>query len=112
MPKRSRATLYGVVFAGGCFLAGVVATLLWTSLTSSNSQAQQPAVGFGNTSDAFNTVAEALRTQELPSSHKTDPTSSLSKDDLVIAIPSSLARSAPSLTATPADIYSRDTLLM
>lgn len=92
MPKRSRATLYGVVFAGGCFLAGVVATLLWTSLTSSNSQAQQPAVGFGNTSDAFNTVAEALRTQELPSSHKTDPTSSLSKDDLVIAIPSSLAR--------------------
>ena len=92
MPKRSRAALFLVAVAGVCFLAGVVSTLLWASLSTSSPSQQQPSVIFTKTSDAFNT-AEALTTsQELLSDHKTHQASSLSRTDLLIAIPSSLAR--------------------
>lgn len=93
MPKLARAALLPVAIAGVCFLAGVVSTLLWASFPASNSLAQQPSVIFRKASDAFSIVAEPVRiSQELLSKSKTDQTSSLSREDLLIAIPSSLAR--------------------
>ncbi|KAL3161801.1 hypothetical protein ABBQ38_008893 [Trebouxia sp. C0009 RCD-2024] len=93
MPKRARAVLLPVAIAGVCFLVGLVSTLLWASFPASNSLAQQPSVIFRKASDAFSIVAEPLRiSQELLSNSKTDQTSSLSREDLLIAIPSSLAR--------------------
>lgn len=101
MTKRPKVNAPSIVAAGACFLAGVVLTLLWTSFSGSNPQAQASSVIFSNTTDASNTDAEAWQTsKQLPSSYNSDQTGSLSRDDLLIAIPSSLARSATTTCGT------------
>ena len=95
MTKRPKANVLPAVIGGACFLAGVVLTLLWTSFSRPSPQAQESSLVFNDTSDAFSIHAQAWRTsQELPSIHKIDQTGSLSRNDMLIAIPSSLARSA------------------
>ena len=92
---RSKVNALPIVIPGACFLAGVVLTLLWTSFSSSDSQGHESSVVFGNTTDAFNSSAKAWQTsKQLPSSHNPAQTGSLTRDDLLIALPSSLARSA------------------
>lgn len=82
MGRDTRKALHPIFIAACCFTAGVVLTLLYTSF-SSTSAAQQPLgtsasghVSFANTSGAV----------------LNNSTSSLSRHDLVIAIPSSIAR--------------------
>ena len=101
MIKRTKANALPVVIAGACFLAGVLLTLLWTSFSKSSPLAQKSSVVFSNSTDAFNTDTKAWQTsKQLPSSHNPAQTGSLSRDDLLIAIPSSLARSATTTRGT------------
>ena len=98
---KSKVNALPIVIPGACFLAGVVLTLLWTSFSSSDSQAQESSVVFGNTTDASNISAKAWQTsKQLPSSHNPAQTGSLTRDDLLIALPSSLARSATTTHGT------------
>ena len=80
---------------GCCFVAGVLLTLLWTS--SFKPKLQVPAGGplVSASADAFNKVAEALNTSTQPLIHNSiNASGSLTRDDFLIAIPSSLGRSA------------------
>ena len=82
MGRDTKKALHPIFIPACCFTAGVVLTLLYTSF-SGNSIAQQP---LGTT--ASNLVSFANTSGDALSS----TTSSLSRDDLVIAIPSSIAR--------------------
>ncbi len=95
MTRASKSTSYPLAIPAGCFIAGVVLTLLWTS--SSTPVPQPPAAAdiLNSTTDAFSSVAEALSTSTVAlTNNTTHQEGLLTRDDLLIAIPSSLARSA------------------
>ena len=95
MTKYTKASAHRLAVPGCCFVAGVLLTLLWTS--SFNPKLQAPAGGpvVSASADAFNKVAEALSTSTQTLIHNNATQSgSLTRDDLLIAIPSSLGRSA------------------
>jgi hypothetical protein len=95
MTKNTKSSPHRLTVPGCCFVAGVLLTLLWTS--SFNPKLQAPAGGavVSASADAFNKVAEALSTSTQTLIHNNATLSgSLARDDLLIAIPSSLGRSA------------------
>ena len=86
-----------LVIPGSCFVTGVLVTLLWTSAfqSSSRTEAESPPAVVYNASEAFDAIAEALTTTDKALlGNITANAASLSRRDLLLAIPSSLARSA------------------
>ena len=101
MTQRPKFQAPPLVIGGACFLAGVALTLLWSSFSRLSPQAHESSVVYSNTSDAFNSDAAGRQSlKQLPNSFKPAQTGSLSRDDLLIAIPSSLARSATTIYGT------------
>ena len=104
MAKPLNVSARRALLFAACLAAGALVLLLWTFSTSRvpvNQASDDPK----NTSDAFNTITEALRLPtDLNSSNTSAQTGSsvanrppftikTSRTDLLIAIPSSLARS-------------------
>lgn len=95
MTKPTKISLHRLAVPGCCFVAGVLLTLLWTSSFKPKLQAPAEAPVVSASADALNKVAEALSTSTSTLIHNSvDPSESLTRDDLLIAIPSSLGRSA------------------
>ena len=99
MTRVTRNAWPPLVIPACCFLTGVVVTLLWTSSGHKDSlpaphSAAAPPTGARDHADAFDAVAEALTTSiPLSKSNITASSAHLSRHDLLLAIPSSLARS-------------------
>ncbi len=95
MTKYTKASAHRLAVPGCCFVAGVLLTLLWTSSFNPKLQAPAGEPVVSASADAFNKVAEALSTSTQTLIHNNATQSgSLTIDDLLIAIPSSLGRSA------------------
>lgn len=93
MTKPTKISLHRLAVPGCCFVAGVLLTLLWTSSFKPKLQAPAEAPVVSASADALNKVAEALSTSTSTLIHNSvDPSESLTRDDLLIAIPSSLGR--------------------
>ena len=89
-----------LVIPASCFVAGVLVTLLWTSVFSNGSQIEAPTPPGSdhNASETFHAVAEALTTTDQTLlGNITANAAGLSRNDLLLAIPSSLARLALSI---------------
>ncbi|DBA83524.1 TPA: hypothetical protein ACH3X2_006448 [Trebouxia sp. C0005] len=93
MIKNAKTLPHRLAVPGCCFVAGVLLTLLWTSSFKPKLQASAEMPVVSASADAFNKVAEALSTstQTLIQNNVTE-SGSLTRDDLLMAIPSSLGR--------------------
>ena len=112
MPKQSRLSQRLVVIAAACFAGGVLLTLLLTTSSESNLSTEISPDIFSDASDAFNAVAEALTTAaDLPVSSTPELDGSPPRADLLIAIPSSLARSISCRTIVTACMHNSMTHL-
>ena len=93
MTRAAKASSQSVVVPVCCFIAGVVLTLVWTSTSNPHLQSPADAEDVSGSAEAFNIVAEALSTSaQVINDNATSKLGSLTRADLLIAIPSSLGR--------------------